>query len=150
MFKYTLAILTVSLASVHAAPVLAQSADVSPTLLIESGPADNPEYRRMIYVKYITGNRVSVAYKAYNRTEFAQITDNTAPDAILACSNGPATSLGDILAFERKEAGLKRARQAPEVTRFCIKNVNNWEGGGRTRYLDPIFNSMPYAATLNN
>jgi len=38
-----------------AAPVFAQSADVSPTLLIESGPSDNPQYRRMIFVKYLSG-----------------------------------------------------------------------------------------------
>jgi len=52
--------------SVGAAPAFAQSADVSPTLLIESGPSDNPKYRRMIFVKYLSGNYVSVNYRAYN------------------------------------------------------------------------------------
>jgi len=83
----------------------AQFGDVSPVLLIESGPSDNPTYRRMVVVKYLSGNRVGANYAAYNR---------------------------------------------PEIKRFCIKNVQKWEGGGRDQYLDPIFEGMPYASTLKN
>ena len=43
--------LAASLAFGLSAPAIAQSADVSPTLLIETGPSDNPQYRRMIFVK---------------------------------------------------------------------------------------------------
>ena len=52
--------LAASLAFGLSAPAIAQSADVSPTLLIETGPSDNPQYRRMIFVKYLSGNHVSV------------------------------------------------------------------------------------------
>ena len=128
----------------------AQSADVSPTLLIESGPSDNPQYRRMVFVKYLSGNFVSVNYKAYNRTEFKQVRNTTPNEAIAACANGAATPLSQIKSFKRAEARLKRQGKAPEVVRFCIKNVQNWEGGGRDRYLDPIFDGLPYAASLNN
>ncbi|WP_427451816.1 hypothetical protein [Litorimonas sp. WD9-15] len=133
-----------------AASASAQSADFSPVLLIESGPSDNPEYRRMVFVKYLAGNSVSVNYRAYNRTEFTQVPNTTPSDVIRACANGAASNLSDIRAFERAEASRERNRQAPEVTRFCIKNVPNWEGGGRTTWLDPIFNGLPYAASLNN
>ena len=133
-----------------AAPAMAQSADVSPTLLIETGPSDNPQYRRMIFVKYLSGNYVSVNYRAYNRTEFAQVPNTTPQDVISACANGRATSLSDIRSFERAEAKRKRSGQAPEIKRFCVKNVSNWEGGQRDRYLDPIFNGLPHAATLTN
>ncbi|WP_418152292.1 hypothetical protein AB8615_09315 [Litorimonas sp. RW-G-Af-16] len=119
-------------------------------MLIESGPSDNPEYRRMVFVKYLSGNLVSVNYKAYNRTEFKQTPNTTPSDVIAACANGAATPLREIKAFERAEAKRKRAGQAPEIVRFCIKNVQNWEGGGRDRYLNPIFDGMPYAASLNN
>lgn len=132
------------------APAQAQYADVSPVLLIESGPSDNPEYRRMIFVKYLSGNRVGVNYKAYNRTEFAQTPNMTPTDIVSACSNGAATPFSEVKAFERDEARRLRRGEAPKLARFCIKNVDNWEGGGRTRYLDPIFNGMPYAAVLNN
>ncbi len=133
-----------------AVPAMAQSADVSPTLLIESGPSDNPQYRRMIFVKYLSGNYVSVNYRAYNRAEFTQVPNTTAADMIQSCANGASTSLSEIRAFERAEAKRKRKGQAPEVVRFCVKNVANWEGGGRSTYLDPIFNGMPHAAGLNN
>jgi len=142
--------LAASLSLGVAAPAIAQSADVSPTLLIESGPSDNPKYRRMIFVKYLSGNYVSVNYRAYNRTEFSQVPNTTPAEAIKDCANGPATSMSKIRSFERAEAKLKSRGQAPEVTRFCVKNVPNWEGGGRDRYLDPIFNGLPYAASLNN
>jgi len=138
------------LSALSVTPALAQTADVSPVLLLESGPSDNPEYRRMVFVKYLSGNAVSVNYRAYNRTEFTQVPNTTPADVIRACSNGPATSLSDIRAFERAEARRKRNGQAPEVTRFCIKNVPSWEGGARKTWLDPIFNGLPYAASLNN
>lgn len=128
----------------------AQFGDVSPTLVIESGPSDNPEYRRMVFVKYLSGDYVSVNYRAYNRAEFSQVQNTTPRDVIGECANGRATSLSDINAFQRKEARLKRQGKAPEIMRFCIKNVQNWEGGGRDRYLNPIFEGMPYAAALNN
>jgi len=131
-------------------PVLAQSADISPVLLIESGPSDNPEYRRMVFVKYLAGNAVSVNYRAYNRTEFTQVPNTTPSNVIRDCANGASSSLSEIRAFERAEASRKRGNQTPEVVRFCIKNVPNWEGGGRTTWLDPIFNGLPYAASLNN
>jgi len=131
-------------------PSFAQSMDISPVLLIESGPSDNPEYRRMIFVKYLSGDRVNANYKAYNRTEFAQVPNTTPADVVSGCARGAASSLSDIQAFQRDEAQLKRSGQAAKLARFCIKNVRNWEGGGRTRYLDPIFEGMPYAAILNN
>jgi len=55
----------------------AQSSDRSPMLLIETGPSDSPEYRRMTFIKYLNGGGVTVAYKAYNRTEFSQVRDTT-------------------------------------------------------------------------
>lgn len=150
MLKSSLFVAAMSAVSVLATPAMAQFSDVSPVLLLESGPSDNPEYRRMVFVKYLAGNRVGVNYRAYNRTEFAQVPNTTPADVIAACSNGPATTLKEIKDFERAEAQRKRRGQAPEVVRFCIKNVQNWEGGGRARYLDPIFEGMPYAASLNN
>ncbi len=128
----------------------AQFGDVSPVLLVETGPSDNPEYRRMVFVKYLSGNRVSVNYKAYNRTEFIQVPATTPQDIVSACANGPASSLREIDQFARDEARAKRRGEPPKVVRFCVKNVQNWEGGGRTRYMDPIFDGMPYAASLNN
>ena len=74
----------------------AQSPNSSPVLLIESLPSDNPDYRRMILVKYLSGPQVSVAYKAYTRSEFAQIKDETPPEVISACQSGAAaTTRGD-------------------------------------------------------
>ena len=131
-------------------PAAAQSADVSPTLLIETGPSDNPAYRRMVFDKYLSGNYVSVNYRAYNRAEFTQVPNTTANDVISACANGASSSLSEIRAFERAEAKRERRGQAPEIVRFCVKNVSNWEGGQRSTYLDPIFNGMPHAASLNN
>ncbi len=140
----------VGLSGVFAAPATAQNADISPVLLLESGPSDNPKYRRMVFVKYLTGNTVSVNYRAYNRSEFAQVPVSTPSEIVRQCSNGPATSLSDLRKFEKAEAKRARNGQPPEIARFCIKNVPNWEGGGRKRYLDPIFNGMQYAATLRN
>ena len=147
IFKTALA---ASLAFGASAPVMAQSADVSPTLLIEAGPSDNPQYRRMVFVKYLSGNYVSVNYRAYNRAEFTQIPNTTTNDVISACANGASSTLREIRAFEKAEAKRKRRGEAPEIVRFCVKNVSNWEGGQRSTYLDPIFNGMPHAASLNN
>ena len=130
-----------------AAPVV--FADTSPTLLIESGPSDNPEYRRMIFVKYLNGDRVNVNYKTYSRSEFKQVPNTTPGDIISACARGGATSLSEIKAFEAAEARRKRSGQAPEVVRFCIKNVSNWEARNRDAYLDPIFNGLPLAPKVN-
>ena len=140
----------IGLSGGFAAPVMAQNADVSPVLILESGPSDNPKYRRMVFVKYLSGNSVSVAYRAYNRSEFAQVPNSTPSEIIQQCSNGPATSLAELRKFERAEARRARNGEAPEIVRFCIKNVSNWEGGGRKTYLDPIFNGMQYAAELKN
>lgn len=127
----------------------AQYGDLSPVLLVETGPSDNGEYRRMVFVKFLSGDRVSVNYKAYNRAEFIQVPNTTPREIIQACSNGAATSLNEIRAYEAAEARLKRRGQKPEIKRFCIKNIQNWEGGNRSTYLDPIFNGLPHAANMN-
>lgn len=144
------AALAIAVFAIPAEKAEAQFGDVSPVLLIETGPSDNPEYRRMVFVKFLSGTRVGVNYAAYNRTEFIQTPNTTPSDVIAACANGAATPLREIKNFERAEAKRKRRGEAPEVVRFCIKNVQNWEGGGRKTYLDPIFNGMPHAASLNN
>lgn len=132
-----------------AGEVAAQSSGDSPVLLIESLPSVNPDYRRMILVKYLSGNQVSVAYKAHTRSEFAQIADETSPEIITACQTGPATPLDEIKAFQDTEAKRKAQGQTPLSAMFCIKNVPNWEESGRDKYLDPIFEGLPYAAVLN-
>lgn len=128
----------------------AQSNDMSPVLLIETGPSNNPAYRRMVFVKYLSGDSVSVAYKAYNRSEFIQVPDDTPADLAFNCANGPATTLEQLDQYEAIEAAAREAGEAPAIARFCIKNVEGWEAGNRTRYLDPIFNGLPHAASLNN
>lgn len=128
----------------------AQSADLSPTLLIETGPSDNPDYRRMIFVKYLSADAVAVTYKAYNRSEFIQIDDATPDSLISSCLKGKATTLGDIQAFHQAEAAARAAKDAPAIAHFCIKGVESWEAGNNDVYLDPIFDGMPHAATLNN
>ena len=149
MWTRTLTILSLTAGLLATAPAAsAQFGDLSPNLLVESGPSDNPEYRRMVFVKFLSGDRVSVNYKAYNRTEFKQVPNTTPRDVISACANGAATSLREIKAFERAEARAKRSGKAPEIVRFCIKNVQNWEGGNRNQYLDPIFEGLPHAASL--
>lgn len=149
MWTRTLAIIGLTAGLLATAPVAsAQFGDLSPNLLVESGPSDNPEYRRMVFVKFLSGNRVSVNYKAYNRTEFKQIPNTTPRNIISACANGAATSLSEIRSFERAEARAKRSGKAPEVVRFCIKNIQNWEGGNRNTYLDPIFEGLPHAGSL--
>ncbi len=150
MLKQSVIALSVFLGvSAMSTPAMAQSSDMSPVLFLESGPSDNPEYRRMVFVKYLSGSSVRVAYKAYNRAEFAQVRNTTPQDVLSKCAAGAATSFSDIRAFERAEARRKRNGQAPEIARFCIKNVSGWESrGNRKKYLDPIFNGMPYAASL--
>lgn len=150
MSKFLKTAMITALATIAMMPALAHTQDVSPTLVIESGPSDNGEYRRMVFVKYLSGDFVSVNYRAYNRTEFTQVPNTTPRELIQNCANGRPSTLDELRAFERAEAQLKRRGQAPEVVRFCIKNVRNWEGGGRKAHLDPIFNGMPYAASLNN
>lgn len=129
--------------------ISAQSYDVSPTLLIETGASDNPEYRRMTFVKYLNGGGVTVAYKAYNRSEFSQVQDTTPRDAAMNCANGRASSVSDLRAYERKEAAAKRSGKTPETAVFCIKNVSGWDAGNKEKYLDPIFNGMPHAKGVN-
>ena len=149
MWTRTLTILGLAAGMLATSPVAqAQFGDLSPVLLVESGPSDNPEYRRMIFVKFLSGSHVSVNYKAYNRTEFKQVPNTTPRDVITACANGAATTLREIRSFERDEARAQRSGQAPKVVRFCIKNVQNWEGGNRNKYLDPIFEGLPHAASL--
>jgi len=121
----------------------AQNAPVSPVLLLESGPSDNPNYRRMVFTKYLQSDRVSVNYKAYNRTEFIQVSPQTPRDVVLSCLRGAASTMRDLKAFEQAEAQRARQGQPPEIARFCIKNVRNWDEAARKRYLDPIFNGMP-------
>jgi len=124
-------------------PASAQNASVSPVLLLESGPSDNPNYRRMVFTKYLQRDRVAVNYKAYNRTEFIQVGPQTPAEVVQACLRGAATTLRQLKAFEKEEAKRARAGQPPEIARFCIKNVRNWDEKSRARYLDPIFNGMP-------
>ena len=145
MFK-RITLLAVSLGLVGVSvPVAAQNSAVSPVLLIESGPSDNPNYRRMVFTKYLQGDRVTVNYKSYNRSEFIQVSPQTSPDVVRGCARGQATGLRDLKAFEQAEAQRARRGQAPEIARFCIKNVRNWDEATRERYLGPIFNGMPPA-----
>jgi hypothetical protein len=131
-------------------PVSAQMGDMSPNLLIESLPSDRPDYRRMILVHYLNGPNVTVSYAAYNRTEFKQVQMRPSSAQIGACINGASTSLNQIDAFERAAAQRQASGAAVQVERFCIKGVSNWESGNRKRYLDPIFNGLPYAASMKN
>jgi hypothetical protein len=119
-------------------------------LLIEIGPSDNPNYRRMVFVKYLSEGGVTVAYKAYNRSEFIQIEDATPPALVAACVQGQATTLADVRGYAAAETQASAADGAPAITRFCIKDVPNWEAGNRTLFLDPIFDGMPYGAARNN
>ncbi|MGB3454730.1 MAG: hypothetical protein WBG08_07025 [Litorimonas sp.] len=125
-------------------------ADVSPTLLIETGPSDNPAYRRMVFVRYLAGDQVSVSYAAYNRSEFIQVEDATPGSLVSACANGAAATLDEILAYNAAETEARENGTDPVIAHFCIKNVEGWEAGNRAAWLDPIFDGMPHAATLNN
>jgi len=142
MLKLCMILIAMMVAGV-AAPIAAQDRAVSPVLLIESGPSDNPNYRRMVFTKYLQGDRVSVNYKAYNRTEFIQVNPQTPGDVLQSCMRGAATTISDLKAFERAEAQRARRGQPPEIARFCIKDIRNWDEAARKRYLDPIFNGMP-------
>jgi len=124
----------------------AQNRDISPTILIETGPSDNPAYRRMVFVKYLNGFTVTSNYKAYNRREFINMPDRAASENVRACAKSRATSLPEIKAFERDEAARKRNNQAPESRSFCIKNIKSWTEGNKDKYLNPIFAGMPYVA----
>ncbi len=137
---------TVLAASVLTGFSLTAFADTSPTLLIETGPSDNPNYRRMVSIKYLSGTRVTANYKAYNRREFINTPNTTPSDKISTCVRGQATSLRDIKSFERDENRRSRSDQAPESRTFCIKNIQNWTQKNKDIYLDPIFDSMPYLA----
>lgn len=129
------------LTTAFAFPAAAQ--DMSPTLLIETGPNDNSQYRRVIFVKYLSGSSVTANYRAENRTEFKRVDNTTPQELVESCARGPATSLGEIQAFARDEAARNRSRRAPETRSFCIKNVPNWEARNKAAYLDPIFESLP-------
>ena len=121
----------------------AQNSAVSPVLLLESGPSDNPNYRRMVFTKYLQGDRVAVNYKAYNRTEFIQVAPQAPVEIVRSCTRGKATSLNELRAFEKAEAARKARGEVPEIARFCIKNIRGWDEKARSRYLDPIFNGLP-------
>ena len=143
MFRIPVLVASLVLGLATATPA---AADNSPTLLIESGPSDTPGYRRMVLVHYLNGSGVNVSYKALNRTEFSQAPGSASPQAVSDCARGAATSLREIDAFQEAEARRARAGQTPEVVRFCIKGVGNWEARNKDRYLDPIFEGMPYTA----
>ncbi len=136
-----LSALLAATAGLTAAPAMAQ--DMSPTLLIETGPNDKANYRRVVFVKYLSGNQVTANYRADNRTEFKRIDPRTPQDLVDSCARGNATSLREIRAFARDEAARARAGRAPETRSFCVKNVSGWERGNRKAYLDPIFDGMP-------
>lgn len=147
-FKTGAAVTALLIAMLGVTP-MASAQDMSPVLLIETGPSDNADYRRMTFTKYIQGNRVTVAYKSYNRSEFKQVRDDTPQELVNRCAGGPATTLRELDAYESAERRAERSGTKPEIKTFCIKNVPNWEGGNRKRYLDPIFNGMPYAKDVN-
>lgn len=141
MRALAISLLLTAMAGFTAIPVQAQ--DRSPVLLIETGPNDQPGLRRVIFVKYLSGNQVRLNYRADNRTEFQRV-DPATPQALVdSCANGPATRLSDIIAFSRDEKRRAKRGQAPEVRSFCIKNVNDWNRRNRDVYLDPIFDGMP-------
>lgn len=137
---------SVGLSGVANAQAHNQGRDVSPTILIETMPSDNPAYRRMVFVKYLNGSYVTSNYKAYNRREFINVPDKSVSDNVRGCANSRATPLSEIKSFERAEAKRKRNGQAPEARSFCIKNVSNWTAKNKDKYLDPIFAGMPYVA----
>ena len=124
----------------------AAMAEMGPSLLIETGPSDNPSYRRMVFVKYLSGSSVTANYKAYNRREFINVPNLTDHNAVLACASGVSTPLSVIRGFEREEKRLARSGKKPVTRTFCIKNVPNWTAQNKDKYLDPIFDSMPYVA----
>ena len=124
------------------APALAKEADVGPIILVESMPSDNPKYRRMVYVRYLTG----ASYKAYNRREFNLATSPASIQSMDQCENGAATSLKEIKSFAKAEKKLARSGKAPVSKAFCIKNIPDWTAVNKDVFLDPIFDGMPYVA----
>lgn len=142
MGKLTNIALIVAFVGGFSAPAIAQGMDVGPTILVESMPSDNPKYRRMIFVRYLSG----ASYKAYNRREFNLATSSTSVQRMGQCANGAATTLQEIKAFAKSEKRLSRSGQAPESKAFCIKKVQNWTAENKDLYLDPIFEGMPYVA----
>lgn len=144
MFKRSIAVATLMAAGLLTVPA-AFAQDMSPALLIETGPSDAPGYRRTIFVKYLNGDRVNVNYRTETRSEFRQVPDSTPLNVIQKCSRGAATSLSEIRRYEKSEAKRKRRGEPPEIRSFCIKNVSDWERRNRDMYLDPIFNGMPLA-----
>lgn len=146
----TLCIATLALAALAHASQDAVQPDISPRLLIETGPSDNPDYRRMVFVKYLGQDGVTVAYAAYNRSEFIQIEDETPKTLITACQTGRAATLEEIEAYQQSETERRDAGEPPAIAHFCIKNVADWEAGNKSTYLDPIFEGLPHAATFNN
>ena len=108
--RYVTSLMVISLTLLCSGIGLAQSSaneaapDISPTLLIETGPSDNPDYRRMVFVNYLNADAVTVAYVAYNRTEFIQVPDDTPAALISACQNGPASTLEQIHAYRDQDA----------------------------------------------
>lgn len=121
---------------------------MGPTLVLESLPSDTPGYRRMVRVHYLAGPRVTASYRALNRSEFAQAPGTAPMEVVGACAGGRSSSLNELRAFERAEAQRARSGQTPETVRFCIKGVRGWEGGAKKTWLDPVFNGLPYAASL--
>ena len=136
--------ITVCVLTLSGANVRAQAADTSPVLLIESTQSNNPEYRRMVSVSYLSGNRVTANYLAYNRRQFISVPSHHSAAQISACTQGAATSLKDIRAFQKDEARRASRGAAPETRTFCIKNIPNWSTQNKDLYLDPIFEGMPY------
>ena len=139
-------IIAAALLAAPAPLAVAQSSDVSPTLLLESLPSDTPGYRRMVRVHYLQGSRANVSYQALNRSEFTQVPGTADANAAAECARGSASSLREVRAFQRSEAQRARSGQAPEAVRFCIKGVRGWEAGAKKEWLDPIFEGMPYTA----
>ncbi|MBL4870392.1 MAG: hypothetical protein JKX72_05510, partial [Robiginitomaculum sp.] len=78
--------------------------------------------------------------------EFISVPNVTSQDKIDACARGTATSLREITSFKRDEANRVRTGKAPETRSFCLKNIQNWTDSNKDKYLDPIFDSMPYLA----
>ena len=134
-------------ASLSGTTTLAQSSDVSPTLFIESLPSDNPKYRRMVRVNYLSGDYVKVSYVTYNRVEFIQVPTTGAN--VSECTKGPATKLTEINRFHIAEASLRKSGKAPKPTTFCIKRVFAWESKNKDKYLDPIFTGLPVLSLIH-
>lgn len=137
-----LLVCTSAMTTVVASPA-AKAQDVSPVLLIETGPNDRQDYRRVVFVKYLSGHEVTANYRADNRTEFKRVDPKTPQALIDSCASGPATRLSDIISYSRDENRRLKSGKAPQVRSFCIKNVRDWQRSNRDVYLDPIFEGLP-------